>query len=140
MEIRGINHLTFSVADLDRSVRFYEQVLGARLLVRSGKTAYFDLSGLWVALNVEADIPRQEIRYSYTHIAFTVDAADLPRWRDRLRQAGVESTAGRPRRPGEGESVYFTDPDGHKFELHTGTREERIAYYREHRPGYVFYD
>lgn len=140
MEIRGISHLTFSVSELNRSMLFYERVLGAQLLVRSEKTAYFDLNGLWIALNVKTGIPRREIRLSYTHIAFRVEAGDLPGWRERLREAGVECSAGRPRHPGEGESVYFADPDGHKFELHTGTREERIEYYRKNHPRYTFYE
>lgn len=79
MKIGSINHLLFSVADLDRSIQFYENAFDAKLLVKGRKLAYFDLNGLWLALNVEEGIPRNEIQYSYTHIAFTVDNEDFDR-------------------------------------------------------------
>ncbi len=69
--IKGINHITFAVSDLGASIRFYRQALGAELLFQGERTAYFDLAGLWLALNVQEDLPYQE-DVSYTHIAFTV--------------------------------------------------------------------
>jgi metallothiol transferase len=65
MNIGGINHLLFSVTCLDTSIPFYENVFQAKLLVKGRSLAYLDLNGLWLALNVEADIPRNEIRHSY---------------------------------------------------------------------------
>ena len=34
MSIKGLNHITFAVADIDRAAEFYTQVLGAKLLVK----------------------------------------------------------------------------------------------------------
>lgn len=50
MEIKGINHLLFSVSHLDTSIDFYQNVFGAKLLVKGRTTAYFDLNGIWLAL------------------------------------------------------------------------------------------
>lgn len=130
--IKGISHITFSVSNLAVSVAFYQQVLGAELLFRDDRTAYFDLAGLWLALNVQGGIPRQEIRHSYTHVAFTIDAADIPKMEQRLKEFGISLLPGRTRGAGEGLSLYFADPDGHLLEAHAGDRETRINAYSAH--------
>ncbi|WP_237438679.1 metallothiol transferase FosB [Pseudalkalibacillus hwajinpoensis] len=129
--IKGLNHFLFSVSNLERSIAFYQTVFDAKLLVKGKRTAYFDLNGMWLALNEEADISRNEIYQSYTHIAFTIEEEDIEKITRKLVNLNVNILSGRERDQRDQQSIYFTDPDGHKFEFHTGTLEERIRYYKQ---------
>ena len=139
MNIRGINHLLFSVSDLENSIKFYEAVVSAKLLVKGRTTAYFNLKGIWLALNEERNIVRGDIKYSYTHIAFSIDEEDFDEWTNHLKQLKVTILPGRMRDEKDKRSIYFTDPDGHKFELHTGNLQERLTYYKEEKSHMEFY-
>lgn len=140
MSIKGINHFLFSVSDLESSICFYEEVFNAKLLAKGKTTAYFDLNGIWLALNLEKEIPRKEIHLSYTHIAFSNEENEFNEIYDKLLSLEVNILNSRPRHEKDKRSIYFTDPDGHKFEFHTGTLQDRLSYYKQEKPHMEFFD
>jgi catechol 2,3-dioxygenase-like lactoylglutathione lyase family enzyme len=117
----GLNHITLAVSDLDRSVRFYGDLLGFCVRMNGPSSAYLEAGNLWLAL-VEDAAARSNPLPEYTHFAFTVDEAGFSTATERLRRAGVICWQASER----ADSFYFLDPDGHKLELHSGDLARRL--------------
>ncbi len=134
MPIESISHITFLVADVERTAKFLCDGLGAQEVYDSkpknfslSREKFFVLGGTWLAV-MEGPAPTQR---TYRHLAFKVPEDELPTIEKRLRALGVEIKESRPRVEGEGSSLYFYDFDNHLFELHTGTLAQRLQRYAE---------
>lgn len=125
--INGINHITFAVSDLDRSINFYVELLGLKLVSRWTQGAYLLAGDVWIALNVDENC-RIEPVPDYTHVAFNVLSTDYPKLKEQLKKAGVKTFKDNT---SEGDSFYFLDPDGHKLELHYNTLEHRLEWAKQ---------
>ena len=118
--ITGINHITFSVRDLNSSIAFYRDLLGMKVHVFWETGAYLTAGDLWVCLSFGEPEPAKD----YTHVAFSIDEHQFSEMQSRLREAGVEEWK---QNTSEGDSIYLLDPNGHRLKLHCGTLASRLA-------------
>jgi len=125
-------HTMLRVGDLDRSIGFYTDVLGMKLLSRKDyPSGEFTLA--FVGYGSNPDHAELELTYNwgvstyelgtaYGHIALGVD--DIHAACDRIRAAGgVITREPGPMKHGSTVIAFVQDPDGYKVELiETGSR------------------
>lgn len=140
IKIQGINHITFAVADLKKSIEFYKILFGNRLVAESEQLAYFDLQGVWFALNLESKEKTGDHYRSYSHVAFSMSEEDQAKLKDKLDKYKISYEDGRPRDPREGQSFYIRDYDGHLIEFHSHNLQDRLKYYDKERQDVKVYN
>jgi len=119
---RGIHHTALISSDVERTIEFYQDVLGFPLtelienrdypgsshfffdIGNGNLVAFFDFPGLDVG-------PYAEVLGGLHHLAISVEPARWQELVERLEAAGVEHEVH------SGVSVYFRDPDGARIEL-----------------------
>lgn len=121
--IRGLNHITLAVSNLEDSVAFYRHALGLKLERQWSGGAYLTAGELWLCLSPDPAV-RRSPHADYTHVALDVASEDFAAAAERIRAAGTPIWKDNR---SEGESLYFLDPDGHKLELHVGSLRSRLA-------------
>jgi len=119
---RGLHHVALLCSDVERTVRFYQEVLEFPLteifenrdyagsnhfffdIGNGSLLAFFDLPGLDLG-------PYAEVLGGLHHLAISVEPDRWNRLKARLQEAGVAY------QEESGTSIYFPDPDGVRLEL-----------------------
>ncbi|HEY6241179.1 MAG TPA: lactoylglutathione lyase [Burkholderiales bacterium] len=121
-----ILHTMLRVGDLERSLRFYTEVLGMRVLRRNdypdgkftlafvgygdeAETAVLELTHNW-------GVEKYELGSAYGHVAIAVEDAYKACTEVRTRGGRVTREAG-PMKHGTTVIAFVEDPDGYKIEL-----------------------
>lgn len=128
LEVRRIDHVVLRVADLERSLRFYCEVLPLRVERRIDAVGLVQLRAGDSLLDlVPVDSPLGRMGgaapgaggRNVDHVAFRLQPFDEPALRRRLAEAGVEviESGDRYGAEGTGPSLYLRDPDANVVEL-----------------------
>jgi catechol 2,3-dioxygenase-like lactoylglutathione lyase family enzyme len=118
MKHRGLRHLHLVVRDLERSVRFYEQAFGIKVLHRRPEMVFLHTPGVAEALTLKQEASgRAGQRGGVDHFGFPLDdpseldaaIAEIVRAGGRLVERGALER-GIP-------TAFVEDPDGYRIQI-----------------------
>jgi catechol 2,3-dioxygenase-like lactoylglutathione lyase family enzyme len=120
LQVTGIDHVVLRVASFERSIDFYERVLGCRVERRLDQPQLVQLRAGSAMIDLMPAMPGAEAGpANMDHFALRIAEFDAPALAAHLRNAGV--AVGEVHRrygaEGYGPSLYITDPDGNTVEL-----------------------
>ena len=123
LKTHGVLHFSLPVTDLDRSRKFYEGLLGMKVVEQSARMVFLQTGDDYLILakgieSLKYDSPQS----TPVHHAFKVNREDFEPSIDELRKNGVEVFNIEDRNQGVfwGPQPYFLDPDGNKLEIYAG--------------------
>src|SRR5262249_24436632 len=124
--IGKIGHVVLNVSDLDRSVRFYTQVLGFEISdvygtdMMPGGMVFMRFNPDHHGVALVGSMPGQSPNVELNHMAFEVASLDeVIRARNHLKKCGVTIDFEGRRRAGVQIAVEFRDPDGHRLQIYS---------------------
>ena len=111
---RTINHVSLSVADVERSADFYAKLLGLKVVSRPGN------GGINLGLGTSfLGVYKLQNPGTVNHFCIGVDDFEPDKMAERLKQQGIQATVDRnpANRTSGGDQLYFTDPDNTRVQL-----------------------
>jgi cytokinin dehydrogenase len=132
MHISGLDHIVLNVADVERSLEFYEGCLGLPAeRVAQWRRGALPFPSVRINEATIIDLVRTERgeagpTTNLNHFCLVTDAADLNPVVERLSKAGIRIETGpaiRSGARGDGLSVYLRDPDQNLIEVRTYARK-----------------
>ena len=115
-----LNHVALHVTDVDKSEKFYMEILKLEPMERPA----FDFPGAWFRLGDFQELHLIGGRDADVHSRprsnhFALRADNLDEWEAHFSSIGQEYVPRRTR-PDGAFQIYVADPDGHHIELFTG--------------------
>jgi catechol 2,3-dioxygenase-like lactoylglutathione lyase family enzyme len=125
--IKGIDHVAIVVGNMDRSIEFYNGVLGLKIhhdgRKEGGSRKSFLGSSreILVALTEDENRGKAGVQFveGVAHIAFRVE--DVEKASKLLKEKGVEFIEEKIDKDGKRKSYHFLDPDGLELEIYGKT-------------------
>jgi glyoxylase I family protein len=119
LKVTGIDHVVLHVADLERSKRFYIDLLGFSVAHESGWQSFLWCGNQQVALFQMRGGGEIHAGAEMNHMALRLSEGEYEDVKATLEEAGVTVTG----RPGDDHCIYFDDPDGHRLQLLTPSEQ-----------------
>lgn len=127
--LSGLLETALYVSDMERSVRFFEEVLELKAMLRGERLTAFDAGGSGVLLVFKRGASLADMQGERgvvpghdgsgpLHMAFAIPGNSYDEWLRHLHTSGT-TLRGEMRWQGGGRSIYFEDPDRHVLELAT---------------------
>lgn len=119
VRVRGLDHVVLRVADMDRAIAFYEQVLGLHVERRLEEIGLVQLRAGNAMIDLVPRTEDEDDGRNMDHFAVRIEHLDAPAIGAHLRRHGIDPGEVRRRygAEGYGPSIYITDPDGNTVEL-----------------------
>lgn len=108
-QANSVNHISLQAKDLDRSVKFYQDVFGLPFFNEDKKIKTVRLK---IGSSCRLAIRNVEPAGVIDHISFGVDPFDKDAVAERLKQQGVTAVD-----TGEPMGFHVTDPDGYPIQI-----------------------
>jgi len=118
--IQRLDHVVVCVADLERAITFYQEVLGCREERRVESIGLVQMrAGASLIDLLRHDPPGPGQAQNMDHFCVRIEPFEEEAIRDHLARHGVEvgELAKRYGAEGDGPSLYIQDPDGNTVEL-----------------------
>ena len=113
IEASGIDHIVLHVSDVQRSKKFYTELLGMTPYRENDRQVFLHAGAQGVALFKKTDASPVAAGGDMNHLALKVAGGTYESLKTELEANGV-SVSGRP---GDDRCIYFQDPDGHRLQL-----------------------
>ncbi len=113
---KELDHVGLNVADLEKSIAFYQDMFGFSVIEKwdSPKQAFIGADGIVLGL---MEMPSYDYRtYTMAHLAFPCSKSEFPNVVTKIQGHGFEIVSG-PKEQRGGETILFRDPSGNILEV-----------------------
>jgi catechol 2,3-dioxygenase-like lactoylglutathione lyase family enzyme len=126
IKVAKLAHLVYEVSDIERTVKFWTEIMGFHISDRNEKGMVFlrhgsDHHSIGLVQVAGLARPNEGEHLRVSHLAMEVASVDiLLEARDFLQQHNIPITFEGRKGPGGNIGLEFEDPDGYGFEIYAG--------------------